>query len=81
MMQSQMKLFDSRTSAACWSCDNAAAGQSCDHSHQEEAGALGAQLDLCLGREGEDRHPLLLISGHAPAQEATHTHTETHTDG
>lgn len=46
--------------------------------HQEEAGALGAQLDLGVGRQGEERHPVLLVNGHGPAQEATGARTHTH---
>lgn len=45
--------------------------------HQEEAGALRAQLDLGVGRQGEERHPVLLVNGHGPAQEATGARTHT----
>lgn len=43
--------------------------------YQEEAGTLGAQLDLCVDRQGEQRHPVVFVNGHSPAQEATDTHT------
>lgn len=66
--------------AALWvgrSCDDV--GCCCRCSHQEEAGAVGDELDLGVAGEREDGHSVLSIDGHDSTQEATQTHTQTHT--
>lgn len=46
--------------------------------HQEEAGTVGAQLDLGVGGEGKDGRSVLPVDRHGSTQEAAQTPTVTH---
>lgn len=48
-------------------------------SHQEEAGAVGDELDLGVSGKRKDGNSVLIINGDDSTQEATQTNTHTHT--